>query len=454
MSNHIVPLGSCILQYRDEIWVDDARSYGQITISNKGLVTRRGTKLGASIGRKRQFAVNLKTHPNTLIFTRQGIYDGAIGFAPSDTDGCIATENMPMFSLKPGISREYFEHLLLSSVFKNEVRKLVPKGAAQKSIHERELLLIKIPLPPLEAQCNVANAVARNGSIVQLLQKETVHQQFLLGQLKRAILQEAIEGRLTADWRADHPDAEPASELFHRIQAEKDLLIAAKKIRRTKPFSKISPDEMPSDIPRGWEWCRLGQLIDETESGWSPACHTHPAPEGKWGVLKTTAIQVGQYIDGENKELPASLDPRPEHEAFVGDILVTRAGPANRVGICALVRETRPLLMISDKIIRFRPVLMNGAYIELFANSPLFQNLIKSSKQGMAQSQVNISQVNLKATPVPLPPLAEQVVIVDCVERLMATCSALEENIEHARDYASDLVQAVLKEAFASVSPT
>ena len=335
-------------------------------------------------------------------------------------------------------------------------------------------LATQVPLPPaLETQKEIVTAIEliSNGvwdassffdiqlakkakqisELFEKLEVEACHQKALIVNLKQAILQEAIQGKLTADWRADHPDVEPASHLLHRIQAEKDRLIASRKLRKEKPLPKISSEEIPFDIPKGWEWCCLGRLIDKTESGWSPACHKHPAPEGKWGVLKTTAIQNGQYIDGENKELPASLDPRPEHEAFAGDILMTRAGPANRVGICALVRETRPWLMISDKIIRFRPVLVSGAYIELFANTPLFQKLIDSSKQGMAESQVNISQKNLKATPIPLPPLAEQVVIFERVESLMKTCRALEDEIEHARNHAAQLLQAVLKEAFAPV---
>jgi type I restriction enzyme, S subunit len=139
-------------------------------------------------------------------------------------------------------------------------------------------------------------------------------------------------------------------------------------------------------------------------------------------VLKTTAVQCREYLAEENKELPASLAPRPKYETLVGDILLTRAGPANRVGICALVRQTRPLLMISDKIVRFRPMLVNGEYLELFANASQFQQLIEASKQGMAESQVNISQENLKATLVPLPPLAEQKVIVERVEALTMIC--------------------------------
>ena len=252
MNNRCVTLGSCLRQYRDEIWVDDTKDYGQITVSSTGTISHRGTKSGGAIGRKRQFVVNLKTHPNTLIFTRQGIYDGAIGFAPLNTDGCIATENMPLFSLKPGISREYFEQLLLSPIFKSEVKKLAPKGAAQKSIHERELLDVSIPLPSLESQIAIAKAVAKKRQIVGSLKNEIAHQQSLLAKLKQAILQEAIQGKLTADWRAAHSDVEPASQLLHRIQAEKARLIAAKKLRPEKPLPKITPAEIPFEIPKGW----------------------------------------------------------------------------------------------------------------------------------------------------------------------------------------------------------
>ena len=108
--------------------------------------------------------------------------------------------------------------------------------------------------------------------------------------------------------------------------------------------------------------------------------------------------------------------------------------------------------MISDKIIRFRPVLVDGRYLELFANTPQFQKLIEESKQGMAQSQVNISQQNLKAIVLPLPPLAEQAAIVERVEALMTTCRALEDEIAAARSHAAQLLQAVLKEAFAPAS--
>lgn len=218
MKQSVIELGKCITQYRNEIWVDDATSYGQITVSSTRKVSLRGRKRGSEIGRKRQFVLDLKTYPNTLTFTRQGVYDGAIGFAPLDTDECIATENMPMFSLNDGINRAYLEQLLLSPVFKDEIKKLAPKGAAQKSIHERILLKIAIPLPTPEAQKEIATIVSKKRQLVDVFEQEISHQQSLLGKLKQAILQEAIQGKLTEDWRAANLDADSyLGSLLHYV---------------------------------------------------------------------------------------------------------------------------------------------------------------------------------------------------------------------------------------------
>ena len=77
-----VKIGDFLEQYRNTIYIDDSVEYGQITISSKDGVKYRCSKMGKEIGRKRQFVIDLKTHPNTVIFTRQGIADGSIGIAP------------------------------------------------------------------------------------------------------------------------------------------------------------------------------------------------------------------------------------------------------------------------------------------------------------------------------------------------------------------------------------
>lgn len=122
MSWKKVKLKQILKQYRIEHLVQNDIEYKQVTISKYDGVTFRGTKIGKEIGRKRQFIIDLKKHPNTLMFVRQGVQDGSIGIAPLEVDGCIATENMPMFSIE-GINLEYLKFLLKSPYFYDELKK-------------------------------------------------------------------------------------------------------------------------------------------------------------------------------------------------------------------------------------------------------------------------------------------------------------------------------------------
>ncbi len=373
---------------------------------------------------------------------------GSIGLADDDSKTGFTSPDYTVFSCKKDLNPTYLLHFLKSDYGLEAIAQHC-SGAVRKRLYYSGLAGIDLRIPSIEEQSKIVKRIDSIQSVIRKIRDEN-SDKTELPQLKQAILQEAIQGKLTADWRAENPDIEPASELLKRIQAEKARLIDAKKIRKEKTLPEVTPDEIPFEIPKSWEGCRLGEIINQTESGWSPKCLNNPAPVGSWGVLKTTAVQVGEYIESENKELPPNLVERPKHETKAGDILVTRAGPANRVGICAYVRRTRDKLMISDKIIRFHPMLVNGLYLELFANTSLFQSLIEDSKQGMAQSQVNISQDNLKKTALPLPPLAEQAAIVAQVEVLINTSRALEAEIEQSRTHAAHLLQAILKEAFSS----
>lgn len=89
---------------------------------------------------------------------------------------------------------------------------------------------------------------------------EFENQKELLTQLKQSILQEAIQGKLTADWREQNQNIEPASELLKRIKAEKEQLVKDKKIKKEKALPPISEKEIPFELPDGWVWCRLGEI--------------------------------------------------------------------------------------------------------------------------------------------------------------------------------------------------
>ena len=167
---------------------------------------------------------------------------------------------------------------------------------------------------------------------------------------------------------------------------------------------------MSREVPEGWELRRLADVTLSIDSGWSPDCETTPAKPSEWGVLKTSAVVWDGFNPDENKRLPDSLLPRPDIEVNRGDVLVTRAGPVDRTGVVAYVRQTRQRLMLSDKIIRVKsnPKICDPEFLSLVLSSPFAQTELMQKKSGMAMSQTNISQKTLKELALPIPPLHEQ----------------------------------------------
>ncbi|MHA3801919.1 restriction endonuclease subunit S domain-containing protein [Mycoplasma sp. VS30B] len=138
--------------YRNTIYVDDNIYYKQISVRNTGQIDYRDTKKGISIGRKRQYVIDLTKYPNTLIFTRQSVYNGGIGFVPKELNGAIVTENMPMFSIE-GITKSFMTHYLNTSHYFEETISSNPLiGSAQKALHENMWIKTKISVPKVEEQ--------------------------------------------------------------------------------------------------------------------------------------------------------------------------------------------------------------------------------------------------------------------------------------------------------------
>ncbi|TOB91691.1 type I restriction endonuclease subunit S [Vibrio parahaemolyticus] len=267
-----------------------------------------------------------------------------------------------------------------------------------------------------------------------------------IDQLKQTILQLAVMGKLVPQ----DPNDEPAAELLKRIAEEKTQLVKEKKIKKQKALPPISEDEKPFELPNGWEWCHLNSLISEMDAGWSPACPPEASPNHEtWGVLKTTAVQSMEYREYENKVLSPSKEPRPQYEVKNGDILITRAGPKNRVGVSCLVQTTRPKLMISDKIIRFHLIElgMSNNFVSLCLNAGATSEYLESAKSGMAESQMNISQDKLKMAPIPLPPIREQTLIVKKVEELIDLCDKLKLSLEKGKHAHFQFTDSVIEQA-------
>jgi type I restriction enzyme, S subunit len=265
-------------------------------------------------------------------------------------------------------------------------------------------------------------------------------------ELKNAILQLAVQGKLVQQ----DPSDEPASVLLEKIKEEKERLISEGEISKGKYVPPIDDDQAPYEFPNSWVWIRLGTILYSTEAGKSPNCLDEPADKDSWGVIKTTAIQRNYFLENQNKVLPPGFKISDEWIINKDDILITRAGPKNRVGIVCYVDKITRKLILSDKTIRLRvsESLIYHKYISLALNSPLCRPIIESKMTGMAESQVNISQNNMGYFCLPLPPLAEQIRICEKSDQLMSLCDELEKRIEKLKKYSEKILDTVLREAF------
>ena len=225
--------------------------------------------------------------------------------------------------------------------------------------------------------------------------------------------------------------------------ADLNLAKAQLKIYRQAVLSFSFPKERKVEISK---------LVNELSQGWSPKCINQSSKDNtQWAVIKTSAIQAGRFVEIENKILPESLEPREQHEIEKDDILITRAGPRVRVGICCLVKNTRPKLINCDKVYRLRlnKTLVSPEYFEYAMNSPEILSEIEVMKSGSSDSGLNLTQKVFLKLEIPLPKtIEEQHQIVREIESRLSVCDKVEQSITKALLTSEALRQSILKKAF------
>ncbi len=180
-------LSDGMTEYTDRVFIEDDQIYKQVTVKNTGEISLRGSQPGRNIGRKRQARVNLRDYPMTLIFTRQTVEQGGIGFAKNDVDGCIVTENMPTIA----VDGKKFNQDFLVAFFKtygfrkDVILSNIEGGTAQIAIHEDDILDSSSTFPSLKEQIKIGNFFRT------LSQQITLHQRKLemLKNVKQAFLE-------------------------------------------------------------------------------------------------------------------------------------------------------------------------------------------------------------------------------------------------------------------------
>lgn len=195
----------------------------------------------------------------------------------------------------------------------------------------------------------------------------------------------------------------------------------------------------------------IGECIKSMGQGWSPKCERISiGDDDSWAVITTTAIQPMNFSFKENKKLPDSLEPRVKHELKVGDLLITRAGPRSRCGVCCMVKQTKKRLLNCDKVycLKVNDLIVLPEYMEAVLNAPNFQREIAFCKTGGNDSGVNLTQSRFLSIEVPTPSLDIQKMILAKIDANLSVCDSIEKTVDTALQQAEALRQSILKKAF------
>ncbi|KAA5221643.1 restriction endonuclease subunit S [Bacteroides finegoldii] len=246
-------------------------------------------------------------------------------------------------------------------------------------------------------------------------------------QLKNSILQWAIQGKLVPQ----DPNDEPASVLLEKIRTEKARLVKEGKIKKDKNESfifrgddnsyyekflatgevKCIDEEIPFEIPQGWEWCRLSLLIYPPKYGTSKKS----VPSGLLPVLRMGNIQDGEIVF-DKLVYSNDLDDNKKLLLQYGDLLFNRTNSAELVGKTAIFRGQRNAIF-AGYLILLRPIFINSEYLNLLLNTPYARDYCNEVKT-IGVQQCNINAEKISNLLIPVPNLHETVAIVEKVKNI------------------------------------
>ena len=303
------------------------------------------------------------------------------------------------------------------------------KGIGIQGLSTNALHFLLFPLPPLSEQHRIVTKIKEFEPFLDKYAQvekrlDDLNTQFP-NLLKKSILQEAVQGKLVPQDPAD----EPASVLLDRIRAEKERLIKEGKIKRDKHESVIFrrdnshyekrgskevciDDELPFDIPENWCWSRLSTLCKSISDG-----DHQPPPQVPSGIPFVVISNVSSgKIDLSNTRFVSHDYYENLHESRIpcrDDILFTVTGS---YGIVIPV-DTEDAFCFQRHIALLKPLQITTEFLSTWLNTPIVYEQCKHCATGTAQKTVGLN--SLKNILIPIPPINEQVRILEQLEEVL-----------------------------------
>ncbi|WP_346864332.1 restriction endonuclease subunit S [uncultured Draconibacterium sp.] len=314
-----------------------------------------------------------------------------------------------------------------SGSFRNQLESL-STSTTVALVNKSSFNSVRIKLAPLPIQRAIVSKIE---ALFSDLDNGIANFKTAQAQLKiyrQAVLKKAFEGKL--------------SELG-KVGLKDDRIIEEEILKSNNPKNPNS-----DNLPKGWKWVKLGEVIEKPKYGTSKKCDYN---NGNVGVLRIPNISNGYIDDSDLKFAEFSSAEISDYSLNEGDILTIRSnGSVDLVGKCALIKKSDVKYLYAGYLIRLRPIkdFLNSSYLLYL----MFSVALRVQIESFAKSTSGVNNINsgeLSNLIIPIPPtIAEQTQIVQEIESRLSVCDKVEQSISESLIKAEALRQSILKKAF------
>ena len=387
-----------------------------------------------------------------ILFNTRNSYElvGKVAIWQFQKFGYLYNNNLLRLRFYKGILPKWIGYQMMAPQFRSNLEAFKSATTSVCAIYTKDLNSQTILLPPLNEQKRIVAAIESLRERSQKARSALSAIPELCDKFRQSALAAAFRGDLTADWREQNPDVEPASALLERIRLERQYrwMKETSKPAKYKEPALLDSESLP-ELPCNWTWANLDQLLFSLRNGLPK-----PPAEEKPGIpiLRISAVRSREINLNDIRFY--RLDKSENVDTYFlskGDLLFTRYnGSRAFVGVCGMVQQLDGDLLYPDKLIRGQ--LVNQAlclpeYIELACNVGTSRKFIDSHIKTSA-GQHGIAGGDIKLTPVPLPPAAEQQLIVNRIKQQFSSLQKLIFQMRSCESNFQILDRSILAEAF------
>ena len=392
----------------------------------------------------------------TILFSSRA----PIGYVAIASRPVTTNQGFKSFVPDVGLSSDYIYYWLTSA--KRYAEELA-SGTTFLEISGSKAVLIPFPLPPRAEQTRIVEKLEELLSDLDAGMAELKAAQKKLGQHRQSLLKAAVEGALTAEWRAKHTPVETGAQLLQRILTERHARWEAKQLAKfaeqgkppPKEWQKKYPEPVQPDttdlpaLPEGWVWASV-DILGEIASGVTKGTKRDSnVPVREVPYLRVANVQRG-YLDlSEIKTIPATERDIEDLTLKDGDVLFNEGGDRDKLGRGWVWRNEVTECIHQNHVFRMRPYMpeMLPELISHHGNSFGKLWFQKAGKQTTNLASINMTM--LRAFPVPVPPSAEQLEIFELIELQLDSLSRQEQATDLAMKQNTSQRQNILRAAFA-----